>query len=78
MVQCKIDNWQIKLNKKECKVCVYKNSQEVKRINSKLFAERGMKMFPQELYNKICKELKSANVYDRFLDKFYDWREDDS
>jgi len=34
-------------------------------------------MFPQELYKLICKDLTAANIYDKFLDKYFTWDEDD-
>ena len=34
-------------------------------------------MFPQELYKLICQDLTAANIYDKFLDKYYTWDEDD-
>ena len=34
-------------------------------------------MFPQELYKLICKDLTAANIYDKFLDKYFTWDEND-
>ena len=77
VVQCKIKQWKVKLIQRQCLISISKNDIEVKTIKTKLFKERGMKMFPQELYKLICKDLSSANIYDRFLDKFYTWDEND-
>jgi len=76
MLQCKIHEWQIKLKERDCRILILRNSQEVKSIKTKLFKDRGMQMFPQPLYKLICKDLKAANIYDRFLDKYYTWDED--
>lgn len=76
-VQCKIQDWQLKLKQRDCKIVILKNGEEVKSIKTKLFKERGMKMFPQELYKTICQDLTSANIYDKFLDRYYTWDEDD-
>jgi hypothetical protein len=57
-------------------ISISKNETEVKKIKTKLFKERGFKMFPMELYKIICKDLTAANIYDRFLDKYYTWDED--
>jgi hypothetical protein len=32
-------------------------------------------MFPKELYKQITKDITSANIYDKFLEKFYKWDE---
>lgn len=34
-----------------------------------------MMIFPKPLYRLICSEVKYANIYDKFLEKFYDWDE---
>ena len=77
LVQCKIQSWQLRLKQRECRIYIYKDGQEVKSIKTRLFKERGMKMFPQELYKTICQDLTAANIYDKFLDKYYTWDEDD-
>ncbi len=77
MVQCKIQDWQIKLKQRECRIYVYKDDKEVKSVKTKLFKERGMKMFPLELYKMICRDLTAANIYDKFLDKYFTWDEND-
>ena len=41
----------------------------------KIFKRDGMRIFPKRLYRLICDDLKYANIYDTFLDKFYDWEE---
>mgnify|MGYP000583593171 CR=1 FL=1 len=77
LVQCKIQDWQIKLKQRECKISISVNGEEVKSIRTRLFKERGMRMFPQELYKLICKDLTAANIYDKFLNKYYTWDEND-
>ncbi len=77
LVQCKIQDWVIKLKQRDCRIAILKSGEEVKSIKTKLFKERGMKMFPPDLYKLICKDLTSANTYDRFLNKYYTWDEND-
>lgn len=77
VVQCKIKEWKVKLIQRQCLISISKNDIEVKKIKTKLFKERGFKMFPPELYKLICKDLKSANILDKFLDRFYNWDEDE-
>ena len=77
LVQCKIQEWQLKLKQRDCRIYIYKNDVEIKSIKTKLFKDRGMLMFPKELYKIICKDLTAANIYDKFLDKYYTWDEDD-
>ena len=77
LVQCKIQDWQLKLKQRDCRISILKNGEEVKAIKTKLFKERGMMMFPKELYKLICRDLTAANIYDKFLDKFWKWDEMD-
>ena len=77
LVQCKIQDWQIKLKQRECRISISVNGEEVKSIRTRLFKERGMRMFPQELYKIICQDLTAANIYDKFLNKYYTWDEND-
>jgi len=77
LVQCKIQDWVVKLKQRECRIYVYKDDKEIKSIKTKLFKKRGMMMFPTDLYKLICKDLTSANTYDRFLDRYFTWDEND-
>ena len=77
LVQCKIQDWQLKLKQRDCRISILKNGEEVKAIKTKLFKDRGMLMFPKELYKLICRDLTAANIYDKFLDKFWKWDEMD-
>jgi hypothetical protein len=36
-----------------------------------------MMMLPKELYQTITKQLPAANIYDKFLEKFWKWDEND-
>lgn len=74
-VQCKIQEWQLKLKQRECRIYIYKDDKEVKSVKTRIFKDRGMLTFPKELYKTICKDLPAANIYDKFLDKFYKWDE---
>ena len=76
-VKCKIQEWQIQLKQRDCRISILKDGEELKSIKTRLFKERGMKMFPQELYKLICRDLTAANIYDKFLDKYYTWDEND-
>jgi|TARA_R100000027_G_scaffold52981_1_gene41771 hypothetical protein len=76
-VKCKIQEWQIQLKQRDCRISILKDGEELKSIKTRLFKERGMKMFPQELYKLICQDLTAANIYDKFLDKYYTWDEND-
>ena len=75
LVQCKIQEWQLKLKQRECRIYVYKNDKEVKSVKTRIFKDRGMLSLPRELRLIITQELPAANIYDKFLDKFYKWDE---
>jgi len=75
LVQCKIQNWQLKLKQRDCRIYIYKNDREMKSVKTRIFKDRGMLTFPKELRTIIRQELPAANIYDKFLDKFYTWDE---
>lgn len=77
LVQCKIQDWQIKLRRRDCKLCISKDGEEVKLVKTRTFKDRGMLSFPKELYRLITQDLTYANIYDKFLDKFWTWDETD-
>jgi len=75
LVQCKIQDWQLKLKQRECRIYIYKDNKEMKSVKTRIFKDRGMLTFPKELRRIIIQELTAANIYDKFLDKFYNWDE---
>lgn len=75
LVQCKIQDWQLKLKQRECRIYIYKDNKEMKSVKTRIFKDRGMLTFPKELRRIIIQELTAANIYDKFLDKFYIWDE---
>ena len=75
LVQCKIQDWQLKLKQRDCRIYIYKDSKEIKSVKTRIFKDRGMLTFPKELRTIIRQELPAANIYDKFLDKFYTWDE---
>ena len=75
LVQCKIQDWQLKLKQRECRIYIYKDNKEMKSVKTRIFKDRGMLTFPKELRRIIIQELAAANIYDKFLDKFYIWDE---
>ena len=75
LVQCKIQDWQLKLKQRECRIYMYKDNKEMKSVKTRIFKDRGMLTFPKELRRIIIQELTAANIYDKFLDKFYNWDE---
>lgn len=76
-VKCKIKDYTLSLRQRDCIIVVQKNGKEVKQIRTKLFKGRGMIMFPKELYKLIITDITSARIYDKFLDKYYTWDEED-
>lgn len=75
MISCKIENWTLKLNETTRKIVVQNGKNKPKEYLAKVFETKGMRIFPKQLYCLISRELKYANIYDKFLDKFYDWDE---
>ena len=73
LVQCKIQDWQLKLKQRDCRIYIYKDEKEIKSVKTRVFKDRGMLTFPKELYQIITKQLPAANIYDKFLEKFYNW-----
>jgi len=44
-----------------------------RKVSIDNFHDFGMMKFPTELHKMIQNDLKYANQYDKFLDKFYEW-----
>lgn len=75
MIKCKIDEYTISLNQSVRKIYVQHLATQPKEYLISTFERDGMRMFPKKLYQLICGELKYANIYDKFLDRFYTWEE---
>ena len=73
LVQCKIRNWQLKLKQRDCRIYIYKNDKELKSVKTRIFKERVLLTLPKELYRLITKDITAANIFDKFLDKFWKW-----
>lgn len=72
-----IDDWTIEVKgKKKEYVYVSYQLEEKKKIPIDLFSLNGMIKFPKGLYELITKSLRNSNTYDRFIDKFYDYVEE--
>ena len=77
LVQCKIQDWQLKLKQRDCRIYIYKNDQEIKSVKTRIFKERVLLTLPKELYKIITQELPAANIFDKFMEKFWKWDEMD-
>jgi hypothetical protein len=82
-VRSKIGEWTISLNKSNCEIWIRHSSKKPPangswEISSKIFERDGMKRFPKNLYESIKTNLKYANIYDRFLEKYYNWDDSES
>ena len=73
LVQCKIRDWQLKLKQRDCRIYIYKNDKELKSVKTRIFKERVLLTLPKELYRLITKDIAAANIFDKFLDKFWKW-----
>ena len=69
------EDWavQLKVRPAPPKIVVSQKGTEKKTIPVDKFEEMGMIVFPKRLVTKIREELRHANTYDRLMDKFYDW-----
>lgn len=77
LVQCKIQEWQLKLKQRDCRIYIYKNDKELKSVKTKIFKEKILLTLPKELYKLITKDITAANIFDKFLNKFWNWDEND-
>jgi hypothetical protein len=71
-MRSKIEDYTLTLLKSSCKIRVSKGDKEWE-YTCKRFEREGMKIFPKPLYKLITSELKYANIYDKFLEKYYTW-----
>ena len=77
LIKSKIDDYTLAVKVRTMEISIHKDDKEVKKIPTKKFIVDGMMLFPKRLYDKIKQELKHANTYDRFLNKFWDWYEEE-
>jgi len=77
LVQCKIQEWQLKLKQRDCRIYIYKNDKEIKSVKTRIFKERVLLTLPKELYRLITQDITAANIFDKFLNKFWNWDEND-
>lgn len=66
-MQVKFENWTLSLKKGGV---FAKKGNKIHKV--KKFEERGLIALPKELLELIRNNLRHANTYDRFLDKYYD------
>ena len=78
VVQCKIQDWQLKLKQRDCRIYIYKGEKEIKSVKTRIFKERVLLTLPKELYKTITQDITAANIFDRFLNKYYTWDEHDN
>lgn len=75
-MKCKIAEWTISFNQTSEKITLVNEEDSFKKQYSvKLFRRDGMLIFPKYLYLLICQNIRYANIYDKFLNKFHDWDE---
>ena len=75
-MKCKIAEWTISFNKTSEKIMLVNDENGFKKQYSiKLFRRDGMLIFPKYRYLLICQNIRYANIYDKFLNKFHDWDE---
>lgn len=77
MIKSKIDDYTLSIRERTMKIVVHRNNEEVKVIPTKSFVNKGMMLLPKKLYDKINSDLKYANIYDKFLKRFWDWYEEE-
>ena len=73
----KIDNWVVKVVARSHGVSMLKDGVEKKFITCKQFENKGLMLFPAVLRKRIQTDLTCANTFDRFIDKYYLWSDDD-
>lgn len=72
----KIEEYTLTLLKNTCKIRVtYKDKQW--EYSTKIFDQKGYRIFPKRLYRLISDDIKYANIYDRFMDKYFEWEENE-
>lgn len=71
-MRSKIENYTLTLLKTQCKIRVAKEEKSWD-YSVNIFKRDGMKIFPKPLYKLICSNIKYANIYDKFLERFYEW-----
>ena len=75
VVQCKIQDWQLKLKQRDCRIYIYKGDKEIKSVKTRIFKERVLLTLPKELYKLITQDITAANIFEKYMNKFWKWDE---
>ena len=75
VVQCKIQDWQLKLKQRDCRIYIYKGDKEIKSVKTRIFKERVLLTLPKELYKLITTDIAAANIFEKYMNKFWKWDE---
>lgn len=74
-IRMKIDDWNIKVN--ATSVVVSQPNKKDRTIPIKKFLINGIKLFPAKLAEKVRRDLRYANMYDKLIDRIYEQGIDD-
>lgn len=69
MASMTIKDWKVIYLTRTEEIVVRKNGEDRKTIPAKKFRQDGLITFPKVLYKIICKDLRYANIYDKFSEK---------
>lgn len=67
--------WTVRLRTRPspASIVVSHKGKDRRPIKVERFEEMGYLSFPKELYELMNSDIKYGNIYDKFIDKFYDW-----
>jgi hypothetical protein len=69
-----IEEYTVTLLKNTCKIRVAYKDKEWE-YSTKVFDQKGYSIFPKRLYRLISDDIKYANIYDKFMDRYFEWEE---
>lgn len=75
-MKSKIEEYTVTLLKNACKIRVSYKDKEWE-YSTKIFDREGFRIFPKRLYRLICEDIKYANIYDKFMDRYFEWEENE-
>jgi len=74
-VKSTFGQWTVRLRVRPspASIVVALNKKDRRPIKVERFEELGYVSFPKELRELINSDIKYGNIYDKLIDKFYDW-----
>ena len=76
-ISCKILDYRLALRKRECTIDI-KKGDWIKTVSFNKFAEDSLNQIPADARKAIKRDVKWANIFDKFLCKLFEWEDEET